>query len=149
MVAQQYVLENEKVLFEFTTTNNKKLVIAKNISDLYLVYRYGSSTEIELEFPINKEGAWENFKFSSYSRGGGEMNEGIELNYIYFDIGIYTYVVYEEYLAKKGKTNYGIKIVDAEKNKIEHIKVASNSVRGSLTIFREQKKIKKGDELFM
>lgn len=149
IIAQHDTLENEKVLFEFTTKNQQKLVIAEDVTDQYLVYRYGTSTEIELEFPKNKQDAWEVFTFSSYSRGGGEANEGMELNYLYFKIGVYTYVVFEEYLAKNSKTNYGIKVINTENNQTTLIKANSDSVTGTLNIFRDHQKIKKGDELFM
>lgn len=146
---QKYLQNNEQVLFEFTTQNHKRLVIAKDKSDKYLIYRYGTKEKIELEYPNNKSHSWGEFKFSSYSRSGGNVNEGMELNYLYFQVDHYKYVVYEEYLAKIGQTHYGIKVINLNSDRTTHMEADPNSIKGTLRIFRDNEKIEKGDELFM
>ena len=148
-IGQNYILENEQVLLEFNTQNNKKLIIAKDNSDKYLIYRYGTKDKIEFEYPNNKSDSWKKFKFSSYLRGGGKTNEGMDLNYLYFQVDNYKYVIYEEYFAETEQTNYGIKVIDSNSEKITNIKADKKTIKGNLFIFRDNKKVEKGDELFM
>ena len=147
-VAQDFSLENEDVILEFETTNGKKLTISKDISDKYLVYRFGDKENIELEYPKQKNNAWKKFTISNYLRGGGIENEGMDLKYLYFEIENYKYVIYQEYLAIKGKTEYGVRVFNLVSNKEIEIKANPNTIKGSLVSLIEHKKIKKGEELF-
>lgn len=146
---QNYILENEQVLLEFKTQNNKRVLIAKDKSDKYLIYRFGTKDKIEFEHPNDKSNSWKKFKFSSYLRGGGKTNEGIDLNYLYFQVDNYKYVIYEEYTAETEQTNYGIKVIDLKSRKETNIKADKKSIKGTLSIFRDNDKVEKGDELFM
>lgn len=146
---QDYCIENEQILFEFKTNNNKILVIAKDNLDKYLVYRYGTKDCIEFEYPNERNKSWKKFKFSSYLRGGGIRNEGMDLNYLYFQTGNYKYVVYQEYIAQNGETDYGIKVINLKTGKTTNIKAETDTTKGTLTDFRNNKKIGKGDELFL
>ena len=146
---QKYRLENEQILFEFKTQNNKRLTIAKDKSDKYLVYRYGTENKIQFEYPNEKLNSWKKFEFSNYLRGGGKANEGMDLSYLYFQVENNKYVVYAEYLAQTGKTNYGIKVINLKNDKTTTIKANHNSIIGTLSVFRDNKKIEKGEELFM
>jgi hypothetical protein len=60
---QDYCLENEQILFEFKTNNNRILVIAKDNLDKYLVYRYGTKDCIEFEYPNKKTSLGRNLSF--------------------------------------------------------------------------------------
>ena len=74
--AQNYILPNEKVVFSFITKNCKKMVLAKDKNNNYLIYRFGSTQKIELEYPKDKNMlSWSKFRFSFYLRGGGVQNE--------------------------------------------------------------------------
>jgi hypothetical protein len=146
---QNYLQPNEKIQFEFRTNKDKKLVIAQDTNENYLVYRYGTIDSLELEFPENLNESWSKFKFTWYLRGGGIQNEGMDLNYLYFDSGMYRYVVFSEYIARSGKTEYGIKVINLETNKKFIIKAIPKSVKGSLFNFRELEKLKEGDVLFL
>jgi len=142
------VLDNEEVLLEFTTKRDKKLTIAKDKSDTYLVYRYGTADKIEFEFPTNKRLAYQEFSFSWYYRGGGVQNEGMDLNYLYFKNGNYKYVVYQEYIAQTGKIESGILVINMKTDKRTTIKAVEATVKGSLYELRDDKKINVGEELF-
>lgn len=97
--SQDYPLSNEKIVFEFETMKGKLLVVAIDTTEEYLVYRFGTKENIEFEFPDDLSTSWDNFKFSWYLRGGGIQNEGLDLNYLYFDIKDFRYVVFQEYSA--------------------------------------------------
>jgi hypothetical protein len=73
----------------------------------------------------------------------------MDLNYLYFQTGNYKYVVYQEYIAQKGETDYGIKIINLKTGKTTNIKAKAETTKGTLTNFRNNKKIGKGDELFL
>lgn len=51
--SQDLIRDNETVLVEFKTQGQHRLVIAKNTSDTYLVYRYGIANNVEIETPTD------------------------------------------------------------------------------------------------
>lgn len=146
--SQSYIESNEEIIFEFKTEENKRLIIAIDTSESYLIYRYGTSDKIEFEFPNDLTESWSLFKFSWYLRGGGIENEGMDLNYLYFDNENYKYVVFEEYSSHESKTVYGIKVINTLTEKEVLIRANSETIKGTLSVLRGSKKIKEGDELF-
>ena len=135
---------NEEVLFSFKLANSPKTLsvcLSKTQPD-YIVYRFGTKDKVELEFPANKADSWSEFTYSYYLRGGGAGNEGMDLNYLWFENGGYEYKVYQEFTAEDNTTKVGIKITDKATNKATDIKGLSDSIEGSLINLRENKKIK-------
>lgn len=135
--------ENEEVLFSFKVANSNKvasMVISKNQQE-YITYRYGTKEEIELEYPIDTENSWDVFTYSYYLRGGGIGNEGLDLNYLSFDNGGYTYQIYEEYSSESDKPSIGIKVTNKETNEVTDIQGDSNSMKGTLISLRDNTKI--------
>lgn len=146
--ATSYIQDNETTLLAFGTKNDKRLVIAKDTADKYLLYRFGTLEKIELEYPSSRKNSWRQFKFSYYFRGGGIQNEGVDFNYLYFKKGNYRYVVYQEYTARSKETKYGIKVINLKTKETTKIKAKPSTVEGSLGEFRDNDKIKEGDKLF-
>ena len=146
--SQNYLLSNEKIVFEFETMKGKLLVVAIDTTEEYLVYRFGTKENIEFEFPDDLSTSWDNFKFSWYLRGGGIQNEGLDLNYLYFDIKDFRYVVFQEYSAHIQKTNSGIKVINQTTQKETIFKANPTTVKGSLSDFRYMNLLKEGDQLF-
>lgn len=146
--AQDYRLPNEKVLFEFKTTKGKTLVVALDSNEKYLVYRYGTVSQIELQFPEELSNSWSSFQYSWYRRGGGIQNEGMDVDYLYFDRNNFRYVVFQEYYASDEETTYGIKIINLKTGTETIIMADPTTVRGTLGACRDLKSIKKGEELF-
>jgi hypothetical protein len=64
---QNYLHPNERIICSFETMKGKIVMLAKDKDDKYIVYRFGSKTKTELEYPENKENSWSKFKFSYYS----------------------------------------------------------------------------------
>ena len=145
---QDYLLSNEKKILGFEKKNGKQLIIALDTKENYLVYRFGTKNNIEFEFPKDLTKSWGEFYFSWYSRGGGIQNEGIDLNYLYFDNGNYRYVIFQKYTAREQKTKYEIKVINRKTKKETIINAEPSTVTGTLSIFRDLKKIKEGDTLF-
>ncbi|MFT4018213.1 MAG: hypothetical protein QM668_14695 [Agriterribacter sp.] len=146
--AQTYILSNEQVVFSFQTITGKEVIVAKDTGNKYLVYRFGTAGNIEFEFPDSKEHSWDKFEYSFYLRGGGRQNEGMDLNYLQFTNEGYKYVVYNTYFASDNKSRVGVKVIQLSNNKIINIQGLVKSRKGSLVDFRDNEKIRQGDELF-
>jgi hypothetical protein len=130
---QNYLLENEAVVYSFDTNNGKKLMIAVDTNERYLIYRYGTKALIELEYPNKLKGSWKKFNFSYYMRGGGIENAGMDINFLYFYIGDYQYVVYDTYYSEPDESNCGIKVINKRTNEETNIVGDINTVKGSMS----------------
>ena len=82
---------NENIVISFRMANSARrlsVLVAKD--DSYIVYRYGTQNNVELEYPADKRNAWNMFilNYSMYAGGGGHSlhfrNSGFE--YEVFDI---------------------------------------------------------------
>ena len=142
---QTYILENERVGYSFKTTNGKTLMVAIDSNERYLVYRFGTDSLIELEYPKNLNNSWRKFKYAYWMRGGGPENIGMDINFLYFNVGHYRYVVYAEF----NESNCGIKVINTITGIETNILGDMNTVKGSLVAsFRWNELITAGDELF-
>lgn len=143
-----YLLPNEEEILSFETKNGKKLMLAKDKDNGYIVYRFGSKEKIEREYPEKKDK--ESFKKFTYSyalRGGGKINAGIDLNYVAFVSGAYKYVIYTTYFAEDKRIAIGVKIIKPENNEpIADIKGRLKTQSGNLTGFRDSGLIAEDEE---
>ena len=147
--AQNYIKSNEELIFSFQTKNHKQVYLVKEKSNKYICYRFGSKERVEFEYPtLNKE-SWNQFKYSFYLRGGGISNEGMDLNYVYFNNNGYKYVIYYTYYARGNEVEVGIRVIDLKTNKtISDIKGNPKARKGSLFGFRDNNLLKIEDETF-
>ena len=136
--------ETEEVIFSFNIANSDKtasICISKSQPD-YIVYRFGTKDNIEVEYPGTKDSdSWSKFTYSYYVRGGGTENDGLDLNYLIFDNGRYEYQIYDEYSSEDDKTSVGITVTDLDTGDETDIKGISDSIQGSLITLRDNKKI--------
>jgi len=146
--AQRFSLPNEEVIFSFETHNGKKITINKDKENRYIIYRFGTQSKIEFEFPDTTKSSWSKFTYSFYLRGGGKENEGMDLNYIYFSNDNYRYVIYDTYFAVSEEMKVGIKVTDLKTNKTTDIKGEPKSRKGTLINFRYNNLLEIGDEIF-
>lgn len=145
----KYQTENENLIFSFQTKNAKFLTICIDKDEKYIVYRYGTYEKIEMEFPESKnKNSFEKFEYSGWERHGGIQNEGMRLDYLTFSINNYKYIIYDTYYAVGDESNVGIKILNSETNQTTNIKGIYRTIKGSLSSFRFNDKIRKGDELY-
>jgi hypothetical protein len=148
MMAQaKYVLQNEKIIFSFESNTGKKMVLAKDKLDAYIIYRFGSKEKVEMEFPTKTRDSWGKFKYSFYLRGGGVANTGMDLNYVYFDSNHIRYVIYDTYFSELNKYSVGIRVILPDKKIIE-IKGNTKTRKGNMVDFRDNGLLEIGDELF-
>lgn len=142
---QDYVLPNEVNIFSFETQSGKKMTLAKDKYDRYIIYRFGSETKIEFEYPEKTRESWKKFTYSFYLRGGGKINEGMDLNYVTFINKDFKYVIYYSYFAVEEKVNIGIKIIHLISKKTVDIKGDYKTLKGNLVNFRDNNLIKIDD----
>ena len=135
----------EECVFRFETSSGKILSFSIGTleSGQYLVYRFGTDSTIELEFPSERKGSFENFIYSYYFRGGGAVNERLDLNRVTFRNGDYRYVVYEEHSASDSLSRVGVRVINEETGKEFEMKGRPESVKGSLVDFRFDDRIPK------
>jgi hypothetical protein len=145
---QTYILPNEELIYSFETKNGKVMVLAKDKANEYIIYRFGTKTKIEFEFPEKSKDSWSKFKYSFAFRGGGISNSGIDLNYVYFTNNNFQYVIYDTYFSEGEKYNIGVKIIDLNTNKIIDIKGLRKTQKGNLIAFRDNNLLEIGDDLF-
>lgn len=135
--AQRLLLKNESVIISFTTNNGKQVVLAKDSGDAYIVYRYGTINSIEFEYPKRNKDSWKKFKYAYYMRGGGDQNEGMDLNYLHFTNRGYKYSIYDTYYATGNESAIGIHVTNLKTKKTTDIKGIEKSKKGTMIGFRE------------
>lgn len=139
--AQDYILENEELIFSFNTKKGKKLVLAKDKENEYIVYRFGTNEKIELEYPEKNKESWSKFTYGHYLRGGGIQNSGMELESIFFQINNFEYTIYKNYHSEDNSFETGVKVKNVLDNKIIDIVGKYKTIKGSFYKLREEELI--------
>jgi hypothetical protein len=146
---QVLIKGNEKLIFSFQNAQGKRAVLAKDSLDRYIVYRFGFSKQVEFQYPtVPDSSSWQLFKYSWYLRGGGKMNEGLDLNYVQFTNDQTKYVMYETYAASNEEKSIGIRIIPLNKGEALNMPGRIRSRKGSLIDLRNCALIAQSDEQF-
>ena len=130
--------DNEKTVFSFDTKAKKNLSICKHKNNDYLVYRYGTTVKIEMQYPnVLDITSWEAFTFSGMRRAGGKANAGFGDYDLSFSINRFNYVVFQTWSDEEGTYAIGV-VVRNEKNKSEtRIDGLRETQKGSLVLLEE------------
>lgn len=144
--AQDYILPNEDLIFSFKTKNGKNMVLAKDKNNEYIIYRFGSSKKIELEYPEKNKESWNKFTYSYYSRGGGKSNAGMELNSIFFQIGNFEYTIFRDYYSEDESFKTGILVTDMLTNRRKEIHGKYHTIKGDLYNLMNDNLIKQDED---
>lgn len=139
--AAAYCLPNEEVLFLFYTRDHRSGVLAADTSGHYLVYRFGTTDSVELEFPsVKDESSWQQFTYSHYFRPGGRENCGMQLDELAFIHDGKTYVLYNNYFSESRFHPYstGMHIIDSV-NKITVEGKLRHSIRISPKLYLDER----------
>ncbi|HBV17211.1 hypothetical protein [Chryseobacterium carnipullorum] len=140
----QYLLPNEETIFSFDTKNGKKMSLVKDKKNGYIQYRLGSKNHVEMEFPNSRtKESWKQFTYSSYHRGGGKQNAGMDLNYLSFSNNNYKYQLFRTYYAEDGSYAAGITVTDS-KGKETEISGVYKTIKGCMCNL-EDTEVKKED----
>lgn len=136
-------LDTENLIFSFQTEKSGKTVsLCTSKDNRYIVYRFGTKDNVELEFPQVKETSWDQFTYSHYLRGGGADNSGLELDSLKFENNGYEYEVYQEYDATSGETLTGVRVTEQASGKVTDIRGAADTVIGYWYELRNNEKIR-------
>ncbi len=140
-----YCLTGEETVFGFETHRGKKVSVCtgREKKHEYLVYRFGTDSTVELQFPGDKRDSFKEFSFSNYFRGGGEENEGLDINYLSFENGGYYYTIFDEYSAADSSQNVGVKVENLKTGKIITIKGDPETIKGGLAVLRYDSRVRK------
>lgn len=110
--AQTLCSDKEVVVFSFQEKKLRKwMSLCKETDSRYLVYRFGTRANIELQYPARlDESSWEKFDFSGRRRGGGKANAGFGDYSLSFTSGRAEYVVFQEWSDEDGTYSIGINV---------------------------------------
>lgn len=138
--AQTLCREREKIIFSFQGKKSKKLMsICRGGDPSYLVYRFGNSQKVELEFPEQlNESSWKKFEFSGLRRGGGKANAGFGDYSLSFSKGNVEYSVFQEWSDEDDTYSIGINVQENGKSVI--ISGDKKTQQGSLLLLDEEDK---------
>jgi hypothetical protein len=143
--SQNLLQDNEECVFSFNTKNGKTMLLAKDKSNKYMVYRFGKKDKIELEYPQKDDQSWSQFTYNYYFRGGGKQNAGLDIDNVRFEIDGYTYIIYSSYSAGDDNNDesysIGINIYDKNDNRIKIVGIPKTE-KGNLQGFRTNELIK-------
>lgn len=119
-VISPFILPNEVLVLSFKTKKNKLLFVCRDQENKYLVYRFGSKTKIELQYPEKLDpSSFKKFDYSTYLRPGGVENLGMSLDYLSFTNSGYRYVIYKTYASESvgNENEIGIRIIHLKTKK--------------------------------
>jgi hypothetical protein len=136
-------LDTENLIFSFHTEKSGKTVsLCISKDERYIVYRFGTKDNVELEFPQDRETSWDQFTYSHYLRGGGADNAGLELDSLKFENDGYGYEVYQEYDGVSGETLTGVRATEEASGKVTDIRGAADTAIGYWYGLRYNEKIR-------
>lgn len=147
-IPRNYHLPNEKIVFALKMNDGKIMTLCMDTAENYLLYRFGTTGQIELEFPSKEKSGWEKFTYSYYLRGGGAENAGLDLNYVYFEREGYRYIIFDTYDATEKQSEYGVKVENLKTGEIKVLPGKVLKTGSSLIDFRDNTLIQKSDRMF-
>ncbi len=134
--ARKYAKPNEQVILSFNTTDGHKMVLSKDSSDEYIVFRYGTPGKVEIEYPRKDTSSWSKFRYSFHMHPAMHENDGADFNYVSFYIDKVRYVIFDEWDGESNTNEHGIYLYTGQKQKIKDLKAAPKTVKGSLIELR-------------
>jgi hypothetical protein len=147
-IPSMYHLSNEEIIMAIQMNDGKIMTLCKDTADHYLLYRFGTKSKIELEFPSKENSSWSLFTYSYYFRGGGAQNAGLDLNYVYFEKEGYRYIIYDTYDATENLSEEGIKVENLKTGEMKVLAGKKMKTGSSLIDFRDNTLIQKSEKMF-
>ena len=136
---------NEEIIFACQLKNLKWVSVCKEKNEQYIVYRFGTKSKIELQYPkLLDSTSWQQFTFQGYVRGGGKQNAAMRFGYLNFYNNDINYEVYDLWNSDDDKEKCGV-WVKPNKKTID-MKGNLESRKGSLVELIYEDKIKKEPE---
>jgi hypothetical protein len=135
--------ENEEVVFSFILIKSKKIAsLCKDKQGDYLVYRFGTKSNVELVYPQRPDTtSWNAFRLYGEKRWGGKANAGFgnyNLSFVNHNV---RYKIFESWSDETHTSHIGVSVTVDKKEFI--LKGDKTSKQGSLLhLDDEQDKIK-------
>jgi len=108
---EQLCKTNEKITFAFQLKNKKWVTVCEEKNRRYIVYRFGNSNKVELEYPTTLDSSsYQQFTFKGYSRGGGKQNAAMNYAFLNFIVKDVNYEIYDTWNSEDNKQHCGISI---------------------------------------
>jgi hypothetical protein len=139
---------DEEIILSFKTEQGQSIYFFKQKKTETIIFKIEKGKKIELQFPENSNKKEAVFMYSYYLRGGGQANEGMDLNYVYFVYHNSKYVLYETSYDSDQKSNIGLKIINLQTSEMVEYKAVKGTSNGTLLSLRDSNMVIKGDELF-
>ena len=136
VLGQTSLLPNEVSLFSFKTDNDKIVLLAKDKNNGYIIYRFGTTTKVEFEYPNKTKNSWSQFKYYYYSRGGGKQNDAVNIAHVSFINGDYEYMLYDDYSSENDEFSIGVLVTHLKSGKLTDIKGKLKKKKGFLCNFK-------------
>lgn len=110
------VKQGEEVQFSFRLVHSKKtVVVCKGANSKYLVYRFGTSDKVELQYPAQLDtNSWKLFKYRGYTRGGGKENLARGEYTLEFTNKEISYKLHEDWNSEDDSYDIGIDVEGAD-----------------------------------
>jgi len=143
--AQNLMLENEISIFNFKTKKGKIVSLSKDKNDEYIIYRYGTEQNIELEFPEKNNESWTKFKFNSLSKHGGKENSGMEICNVMFENENSQYIISTSRYGDDDSAKPGLYVINLNSKKVIKISGVNDSQEGYLCNFKYNNLLTFGD----
>lgn len=131
-----YVTPAEELVYRFRTQSGKVCAIAMEKSGAYLVYRYGTEDNVELQFPESLEKSWDLFTYEWEARGAANL--GFTYDSVIFINKGYEYTVYYCDYFSDEEISTCIEIKSPE-GKLIRIEGLPSSVQGDITQLKKGK----------
>lgn len=134
-----YQLSNEQVVFSFQTKDGKIMSLNIDTNLNYIIYRFGTKNQVELEYPREKnKSSFEKFEYAFYFRPLQDGVDGIELQQIRFKNGNVFYTIYQNVfftIDSVYEKSIGVKLEEIENNQTTDIKGINSTQKGSIGYF--------------
>jgi hypothetical protein len=134
--------DNEKVLLQFNTQAGKRLVLALDFNNKYLVYRYGSQNHVELQYPRVLYNSFTLFKYASKSKSASAANSKFGYEQLHFSNIEFTYNIYNQYDRMGNITRIGLVVTNNKTHKKTLIQGNLKSLKGQLSDLTNMPNIK-------
>lgn len=136
--SQSLCASSEKIILSFQESKSKKLTsICRGDDSKYLVYRFGSKNNVELQYPhALDESSWKKFEYFGRRRPGGKMNAGFGDYWLSFKNGSVEYTVFQEWSDEDDTYSIGIN-VDV-KGKAVVLSGSRKTQQGSLVLLESE-----------
>ncbi len=138
----------ETTLFSFATKTGKTAALCRGPKGAYLVYRFGTAVNVELQYPAKLDASsWKKFTYWSYRRGGGAHNAGLETYQLSFVNNGVEYTIVDEVTALYDKQHEEIyprttNVVVTVKGKAITVVGNSDTAVGELVAVSHDHKVK-------